>query len=171
MLLQLAEPRGADLASVAEASMSREGYTLVSGGLTTINGLDAHIGSYRRTVRNVGPVVARVAYIRHNRSVFVLGGLGPADEFAPVEREVNQSIRSFRPLTPAEADGIVPNEIALYVALEGDTWQRIAQQDGQGLVEATTLAIMNGYPVNEQPRAGDLLKIVVPGGPPGPAHR
>ncbi len=164
MLLQLAERRrGADLQSLADDSMSGEGYRLVSGGMTTINGLEAYLGSYRRNVNNVGPVLARVAYIRHNQSVFVFGGLGPVEEFARVEAEVNRSIRSFRPLSQAEADRIVPNEIALYVAREGDTWQRIAQQGGEGIVEATTLAIMNGYPVNEQPLPGDRLKIVVPG--------
>lgn len=126
--------------------------------LTTINGLEAHIGSYRRNVNNVGRVLARVVHIRHNRSVFVLGGLGPVDEFTRVEREVNRSIRSFRPLGQAEADDIVPNEIALYVAREGDTWQAIAQQGGEGIVTASTLAILNDYPVNEQSRPGDRLK-------------
>ena len=166
MLLQLAEnSRGADLGSLAESNMSREGYRVVSGGMTTISGLDAHVGSYQRYVDNIGQVVARVAYIRHNRNVFVFGGLGPVEGFSRVEQEVNESIRSFRPLSQAEADAIVPNEIALYIAREGDTWQRIAQRNGEGMVPATTLAILNGYPVNEQPLPGDRLKIVVPGQP------
>lgn len=172
MLLQLAENRrGADLRTMADRDMSDEGYTAVSGGLTTINGLEAYLGSYQREVNNLGPVLARVAYIRHNRSVFVFGGLGPVDEFERVEREVNGSIRSFRALSQDEADAIVPNEVALYVAREGDTWQRIAQRSGEGIVQATTLAIMNGSPVNEQPRAGDRLKIVVPGRPMRSEHR
>ena len=172
MLLQLAEnDRGSDLRTMAERNMSGEGYTAVSGGLTTINGLDAYLGSFRRDVDNVGPVLARVAYIRHNRSVFVFGGLGPVEEFNRVERDVNESLRSFRALSPAEADAIVPNEIAIYVVREGDTWQRIAQRNGQETVQATTLAIMNGYPVNEQPLPGDRLKIVVPGQPLGSERR
>ena len=63
-----------------------------------------------------------------------------------------------------EADSILPNEVATYVARSGDTWQSIAQAGGIEIVSARTLAIMNGSPVNEQPRAGDRLKIVVPGG-------
>ena len=172
MLLQLAENgRGSDLRTIAENNMSWEGYTVVSAGLSTINGLDAYIGSYRRDVNNVGPVLARVAYIRHNRNVFVFGALGPVEAFNRIERDVNQAIRSFRPLSPEEADGIVPNELALYVARQGDTWQRIAQRSGDGIVKATTLAILNGYPVNEQPQPGDELKIVVPGESQRPEHR
>ena len=51
----------------------------------------------------------------------------------------------------------------LYTVQEGDTWQRIAQRAGQGIVKASTLAIMNGFPPAEQPRAGDRIKIVVAG--------
>ena len=39
--------------------------------------------------------------------------------------------------------------MTLYDVREGDNWQSIAQRAGEGIVEATTLAIMNGYPVNE----------------------
>jgi predicted Zn-dependent protease len=93
----------------------------------------------------------------------VIGGFGPVEAFTRVERDVNSTIRSFRPLTQEEVDGIVPNEIALYIAREGDTLQQISDQGNGSIVKATTLAIMNGYPVNEQPRPGDRLKIVVSG--------
>ena len=45
----------------------------------------------------------------------------------------------------------------------GDTWQSIAHDAGHGIVPSNTLAIMNGFPVNEQPVAGDRLKIAVAG--------
>ena len=166
MLLQLTEnPQGADIREIADNNMRTAGYSVGSGSRTTINGLEAYLGSYQRQVDNVGQVLALVAYIRHNRNIFLLGGVAPADEMIRVERDVNRSIRSFRPLSREEADSILPNEIALYVAREGDTWQSIAQRAGEDIVLATTLAIMNGYPVNEQPQPGDRLKIVVPGEP------
>jgi predicted Zn-dependent protease len=165
MLLQLAEnTRGGDLERIAEEEMGSAGYRLRSGGEADINGLDAFLGTYSGQVDNIGEVVARVAHIRHDRDVYVLGGLGPADTFLRVEGDVNESIRSFRPLSREEAERIFPNEIALYVARAGDTWQSIAQRDGDEIVTARTLAIMNGYPVNEQPRTGDRIKVVVPGG-------
>ncbi len=172
MLLQLTEnPRGSDIREIADNNMSTAGYRVRSGDRTTINGLEAYLGSYQRHVDNIGQVMARVAHIRHDRNIFLFGGFGPADEMIRVERDVNRSIRSFRPLSREEADSILPNEIALYVAREGDTWQRIAQRAGEDIVLATTLAIMNGYPVNEQPQPGDLLKIVVSGEPQGREDR
>ncbi len=166
MLLQLTEnPRGSDIREIADNNMSTAGYRVGSGDRTTINGLEAYLGSYQRQVDNIGQVLARVAHIRHDRNIFLFGGFGPADDMARIEDDVNRSIRSFRPLSREEADSILPNEIALYVAREDDTWQGIAQRAGKDLVQATTLAIMNGYPVNEQPQPGDRLKIVVPGEP------
>ena len=167
MLLQQAQSvRGRTLEEIAETSMRSAGYRLQSSSRTTINGLDAVMGSYEGQVRDVGRVFARAAFIRHGRQeVYVVGGMGPYADFNAIEREVDEAIRSFRRLSQDEADRIVPNVIALYDVQAADTWQAIAQHEGEEIVTAATLAIMNGSPVNEQPRAGDLIKIVVPGDP------
>lgn len=163
MVLRLVEDAGdADLRALAEREMGREGL-VAPGSRTTINSLDAYLGSYQRDVDDVGRVHARIAYIRHARRVYVLAAVVPIREWARVERDVDRSIRSFRPLTAEEADGIVPNEIALHVAGPGDTWERIARVAGAGTVEAATLAVMNGYAVDDPPLPGKRLKIVVPG--------
>ena len=164
MLLQLADARPGDtLAQVAEGAMREAGYRVRSAGETEINGLEAHIGTYGRQVGDAGEVVARVAYIRSRRSLYAFGGIGPVEAYQEVEREIGASLRSFREMDESEAGEIRPNEVALYTARDGDTWQSIAQGDGRHLVDARTLAIMNGYPVNEQPRPGDRLKVVVEG--------
>jgi hypothetical protein len=49
----------------------------------------------------------------------------------------------------------------LYTAKQGDTWQGLAEHESKGIIKATTLAIMNGHPVNDQPAPGERLKIVV----------
>ena len=108
-------------------------------------------------------VLFRMAFIRHDNRVYAFGGVGPADAFQRVSRDVTDSIRSFRPLSPAEAESIHPNELALYTVRRGDTWQAIAQHAGEGIVPAATLAIMNGFPANEQPYEGDVVKIAVAG--------
>jgi len=165
VLLQLAENRrGNDLSSIAEQAMRDSGYRLSSGGEASINGLDAYIGTYVGRADGIGDVTARVAHIRHGQELYVLGGIGPSELFSRVESDINRSIRSFRPLSRTEAESILPNEIATYVAQTGDTWQSIAQAEGEEIVNARTLAIMNGSPVNEQPQPGDRLKIVVAGG-------
>ena len=163
MALRLVEDAGdADLPALAERDLGREGL-VAPGSRTTINGLAAYLGSYQRDVDEVGRVHARIAYIRHARRVYVLAAVVPLREWARVERDVDRSIRSFRPLTAEEADGIVPNEIALHVAGPGDTWERIARVAGAGTVEAATLAIMNGHAADDPPPPGERLKIVVPG--------
>jgi predicted Zn-dependent protease len=86
-----------------------------------------------------------------------------AEAYDQVVAEFNEAIRSFRPLSAAEAEEIRPNRIRFHTVRAGDTWQSIAQDSGQDIVVSSTLAIMNGYPVNEQPRAGDRIKIVIEG--------
>ena len=164
MLLQLvtdAETR--DLEAVAVSNMRDGGYRLDSGGETTVGGLDAFVGTFTGERGNDGQPRARVAYIDHRRSVYVLGGLAEAQAYDRVEAEFNEAIRSFRALSAAEAEEIRPNRIRFYTVAAGDTWQSIAQDAGQGIVPSNTLAIMNGFPVNEQPRTGDRIKIVVKG--------
>ncbi len=164
MLLQLVEvEQRRDLADVAVRSMRDGGYTLVQGGAATISGLEAHVATYEAEIQDLGNVTARVAHIAHDGNIFSFGGLATSELYSRVERDFSASIRTFRPLSPDEANDIQPNRVTLYVVREGDNWQSIAQRAGEGIVEATTLAIMNGYPVNEQPRPGDRIKIVTPG--------
>jgi predicted Zn-dependent protease len=64
-------------------------------------------------------------------------------------------------MSAADAERLQPNRIDLYTATQGDTWQSIAERQSKGIIKATTLAIMNGHPVNDQPPPGERLKIVV----------
>ena len=163
LLLTLAEDPADELPRIAEREMLAAGYRKRQGTPTSINGLDAYVGTWTGTGRGRAQVIAHVAYIRSGRSVYVLGGFAPADEFSYIDREVDESIRSFRALGRDEAEAIRPNRIAIYETRDGDTWQGIAQRAGDGLVLASTLAVLNGYPVYEQPTPGDVIKIVVPG--------
>ena len=160
VLLQLVtDPDTRDLEALAVGNMRDGGYRLDAGGQTTIGGLDAFVGTFTNGT-GTDRTRARVAYIEHGRSVFALGGLAGAEAYDRVEAEFNETIRSFRPLSDAEAEDIRPNRLRFYTVRAGDTWQSIAQDAGAGIVPSTTLAIMNGFPVNEQPRAGDRIKIV-----------
>ena len=163
MLLQTARENGSDLQRIAAREMTGAGFAEVQGTPATINGLDAWVGVWTRDVRGVGPMIARVAFIRSGSTVYLLGAFADADGYRLVERDVHDSIHSFRQLRRDEAERIRPNRIALYQVEGGDTWQRIAQRVGGEIVPAATLAVMNGYPVNEQPLPGDVVKVVRPG--------
>ena len=163
MLLQLAQETGYDLQRIAEREMGGAGFAEVQGTTSEINGLEAYVGTYTQDVRGIGSMIARVAFIQSGSSVYLFGAFADADGYRLVERDVHDSIHSFRRLSRDEADGIRPNRVAVYRVREGDTWQRIAQRIGAEIVPAATLAVMNGFPANEQPLPGDVIKVVQPG--------
>ena len=164
MILQLVEnPRGRTIEDIALRNMSDAGYTERDGQRTTINGLSAYVGTFTGKSADLGQVLVQAAHIAHGRQTFFLAGLAQPAAFDRALREFSAAIRSFRPMSAEEADNIRPNRVALYVARAGDTWQSIAQRQGGGNVKASTLAIMNNHAVDEQPRAGERLKIVVAG--------
>ena len=164
VLLQLVQqPRGDTMADIAIRAMRDAGYRSLEGVNAQVNGLDAYIGAYRGSMRDLGEVRMRAGHIRHGRPVFVVAGIAREELFERADVEFERTIRSFRPLGAEEASEVRPNRIATYVVKDGDTWQAIAQGPGQGTVRATTLAILNHYPVNEQPATGSRIRIVVAG--------
>ncbi len=166
MILQTTRlAQGRTIEDVAVRAMQRSGFRAVdgAGSETTINGLSAFVGSYVGSLSDLGRVQMRAAHVVHNREVYLVAGIAPIDAYSRVEPTFARSLQSFRPLSAGEAESIRPNRIELYTARQGDTWQSIAERQGKGVVKAMTLAIMNGHPVNEPPRPGERLKIVVGG--------
>ena len=163
VLLQLVQkPTGANIQQVALSSMQRAGFEAIDGARTTINGLDAFVGTYQGSLEGQGRVGVRAAHIAHGGNVFMIAGLAPAQIFNQVEPELTPAVRSFRPMTKAQAADVRPNRIDLYTARQGDTWESLAER-GKGIIKASTLAIMNGHEITEPPRPGERLKIVVEG--------
>jgi predicted Zn-dependent protease len=144
-------------------SMQSAGFESVGGNATQINGLQAYVGTYQGSLPDFGRVTIRAAHIVYDRDTYLVAGIAPRQTYESLAPEFNKSINSFRPLTRGEAESIHPNRIGLYTARPGDTWQSIAERQAGGLVKPSTLAIMNGHQVNDQPRSSERLKIVVAG--------
>lgn len=163
IILQLIQkPQGSNIQQIALASMQGAGFRPVDGQRTTINGLDAFVGVYQGQIEGLGNVAMRAAHIAHGNQVYMLGGLTTPQLFEQADGAFVQTIRSFRPLSAAEAENIHPNRVDLYVVRAGDTWQSIAQRSG-GAVDAKTLALMNNLQTGQQPQPGSRIKIVVSG--------
>jgi predicted Zn-dependent protease len=160
LLAPVQRPQGRTIDDIAVISMENAGFRQIDGAPTTVNGLQGYLGTYVGSLQNFGRVQLRVLHLRHDRSVYLIAGIAPLDEYQRVIGAFSTSLQSFRGLSPAEAESIHPNRIALYTARSGDTWQGLAE-GSKGLVKATTLAIMNGHPVNDKPQPGERLKIVV----------
>jgi predicted Zn-dependent protease len=163
LVLQLIQkPQGANVQEIALGSMQGAGFRPIDGQRTTINGLDAFVGVYQGQLEGLGAVASRAAHIAHNNQVYMLAGLVPAQGFEQADAAFVQTIRSFRPMSAAEAENIHPNRVDLYTVRAGDTWQGIAERSG-GVVDAHTLAVMNNLQASAQPQPGARIKIVVGG--------
>jgi predicted Zn-dependent protease len=163
MLLQLVPNPSGSVEQIAQTGMSSAGFRQLNGQRSQINGMEAYVGTYQGNLEGLGNVMTAAAHIVHERSVYILAGLAPPNQFESAQREFNASIRSFRALSREEAAGIRPNRVDVYTVRNGDTWQSIAQRTGDGTLKASTLAIMNNYEPGQPPRPGDRIKVVVTG--------
>ena len=163
MFLQFVDrASGGSLEDIAGRTMSAARFRRIDGQAASLNGASAYVGTYAGQLGDFGPVVMRAAFIEHGQQVFLLAGFAPESSYVKVQRSISDAIQSYRPLSAREADEIRPNQLAFVAAQPGDTWQALAARHGN-LVRASQLAIMNNYEVNEQPKPGDRIKIVVAG--------
>jgi predicted Zn-dependent protease len=162
LLEQVQMPRGNGIENIARAQMQNAGFRITSGSRQQINGLDAFIGLYQGSLEGLGNVTMRAAHIVHNGNVYLVAGFSAPNVFEPLDNAILASIRSFRPLTAAEAEAIHPNRVDIYTVRQGDSWQSIAERSG-GVIKPSTLAVMNGAEPNSQPVVGKRIKIVVGG--------
>jgi predicted Zn-dependent protease len=141
--------------------LTRAGWQQLSGDATTINGLEAYVGTYEGVSQGVR-LRLRAAHVKAGDQVYVVAGLAPAAQFDAQSSAFASAIRTFRSLSRAEADAIHPNRIDFRIVRNGDTWDSLARATG-GVVKASTLAIMNGSAPSTPPRSGDRIRIVVGG--------
>jgi predicted Zn-dependent protease len=162
MLLALVQqPSGTSIQDLALNDMRRAGFQAVQGGETDINGLRAFVGTFQGSLQNLGAITLRVGYVPIDRNIFRIVGLAPPQVFDQVDRDFTSSVRSFRQLSRAEAESIRPNRVDLYTVRAGDTWASIAEGAGHNLLPAAKLALINGASIEERPRPGDRIKIIV----------
>jgi predicted Zn-dependent protease len=160
MVLQMA-PSSGSIEQSAQTGMSAAGFRQTSGQRTDINGLQAYVGLYDGAIDNTR-VTVRAAHIRSDQQTLVLAGIALPSEFSRVDALFQSSIRSFRPLSRAEADRIQPDRVEFYTVRPNDTWQSLARRAGSN-VKPATLAIMNGASPTAPPRPGERIRIVVSG--------
>jgi predicted Zn-dependent protease len=163
MLLQgVSKPQGQTARDVALSHMQMAGFRNVSGDRATINGLDAFVGVYDGMIEGLGQVALRGAHISHGGTYYLVAGLVAPAAFDRVDGTFTTAIRSFRPLSAAEAEAIRPARVDFYTVRTGDTWESIAARSN-GAIRATTLAVMNQSDPSAAPRVGVRIKIVVAG--------
>jgi predicted Zn-dependent protease len=155
-------PQGTTVQDVAASSMQAAGFRQLQGERTSIGGREAFVGLYQGQVEGLGEVTSRAAHILHGDAFYLVAGLVASGQFQRTDVAFLSAIRSFRALSAAEAAGIRPDRIDLYVVRGGDTWAAIAERSG-GAISASALAVMNHLSPDSQPRVGTRIKIVVRG--------
>jgi predicted Zn-dependent protease len=164
VVLQIADgAKGQSLPDTAAQTMANAGFQTADAGPSRINGLEAYVGTYRGGQDQASEAVVRAAFIQHGGHTYLLAGVAAPAAYAAAERRFNDAIVSFRALNRGEAEGIRPNRVALYVVRQGDAWASIAERASGGLVGAAALAVMNEHAVDDPPRPGERIKIVVAG--------
>lgn len=161
MLLELAQGSG-PVRQLASTQMASAGWREVSGQATSINGLDAYVGTYQGAVNNTA-VTLQAAHVRAGSQTYIIAGVAPSNEFQSAAPVFASAIRTFRTLSAAEAERIQPNRVDFRIARAGDTWESLAREVTGGTVSASALAIMNGRDQSAQPQAGERLRVVVGG--------
>jgi predicted Zn-dependent protease len=161
MVLQMVSKATGSVEQVARASMANAGFQHLNGQRGQLNGLDAYVGVYQGNMQGLGNTGVQAAHIVHGGTVYVLAGLAAASQFNAAQRQFDPAIRSFRPLSAAEAANLRPSRLSLYTVRSGDSWESLAKRAGEEDLRASTLAIMNNYEPNQPPKAGDRIKIVV----------
>jgi predicted Zn-dependent protease len=154
--------QGASLEAVAVNSMQKAGFTRLGGENTRLNGIPAYVGVYDGSTQNGQLLRVRAAHIRHEQRILLLAGIASQSTFPQTEGAFAEAIRSFAPLDAAEAAKVAPNRLSVTTVRSGDTWQGIAERTG-GLIPASDLAVLNGFPASTTPPAGQRIKIVIGG--------
>jgi predicted Zn-dependent protease len=163
MVLQLAPDASGSVEQTARQTMGDAGYQQVDGGTTTINGLQAYVGTFQRTTQAGQQTVVRAAYIRAGDQTYVLAGVATPQQFNAANDTFARSIGTFRTLSAQEADRIQPSRIDFHTVRSGESWSSIASGPADGIIDASALAIMNGRSPDQGPRAGERIRIVVAG--------
>ncbi len=163
LILQLVPDARGSVEQIAQSGMANAGFRQLNGRPVQINGAEAYVGTYQGNLQDLGNVVVTAAHVSHERNVYLLAGLAPANGAANARPAFESSIGSFRSLTRAEAADIKPNRVELYTVRNGDTWASIAQRTGRDTVSAATLAIMNNHDPGDPPQPGARVKVVVIG--------
>ena len=93
MILQgVDRPNGRTLDEIATRSMAEAGLKRIDGQATSLNGVDAFVGTYRGQLSGMGRVMMRAAHIQQGRQFYMLAGFAPEAEFAIVDRAIDDSI-------------------------------------------------------------------------------
>lgn len=126
-----------------------------------IDGRPAATG-WTRGRTNRGQVDVRVVAVRwQNGQIYRFQFMAPPQVMQRYERQFRETTYSLRALSQAEAGRLKPSRIRIHEVRSGETFESLAGRTPFDRLAADHLRVLNGYGPNQQPEAGDMIKLVV----------
>lgn len=143
--------------------LSRRRVACGEGPAPSIRGL-ASAGCPFAATSNGGSVRGLAVFVEYGGKVYGLLGQSSSDRWKVYRRAIEEAIRSFAPLTDAEALAVAPRRLKLVRPPQSMDLEAFASRY-EASVPAETLARINRLEPGSRLRAGQLYKVVT-GGPP-----
>ena len=158
--LQLTPAQGTP-AQVMQQFLGQQGITARQATQTTINGLSAAMGEFDAQTEQ-GTIHGLAAAISHGNNTYMLMGLMNPQVVATRGREIEASIRSFRPLTDQAALNVQPARVQIVTIPETMTAATFVQRYPSS-IPAAQVYIINGIEASTSLPRGTLVKRVLGG--------
>ncbi|OGF13061.1 MAG: hypothetical protein A2W00_12135 [Candidatus Eisenbacteria bacterium RBG_16_71_46] len=162
MQLTLADTRGLAPAAYV-ADLQARGSVVAAGGAEPIGTFDAWVGRLQTRAQDGSQVVMAAAFVRKaaDQTFQILGrsaATGDADE-----RAIFTSARSFRALADPARLEVTPDHVHLVTVDAAGSFADVVRRQSAQAIGLDETAILNNAQPDEDLRAGQLLKIVLPG--------
>ena len=134
-----------------------------SGAGESFGGLDAWVGRVetRGTSGETASFVVTYVRMAPERMIQIAGRSAVARDAN--EGRIVESMRSFRPLTDRARLAAVPDRLHVVKVSKAASFETVIATFGRQAADLTATSILNNVGPDDEVRAGELLKIVVPG--------
>ncbi len=135
----------------------------IGRGSLRINGLDAYRGVYSVQSASqdaqAAPTTVDINCIRKGGQIFTFIGMSSSQDFKTYQGPIQNSVRSFRPLTDAGHLNRQPRRITLQSARSGETLRSILQSRNVDAKQWKAVELMNGVTADQPLQVNQRLKF------------
>jgi predicted Zn-dependent protease len=158
-VVELGAAAGTSADAAARAFLAQEGITGGSTSRSTQSGLRAVSAPFGATTEN-GTLRGMVLFVEHGGAVYGLIGYTPDARWSTYQAAIDQTLRSFQPLTDRTALNVQPHRLDIVTLDRRTTIEALARQRPSP-VSTATLALINRVGLQTPLESGRLIKWVV----------
>jgi len=160
-LLVTVAGKGDDPVRVARDAEKDAGVRLLEGAaVLEINGLRA-VRSAVAVQGSRSPMILDFTWIAHGGIVYRILGISPTSRIGAYRPLFNQTVSSFRAMTPADTAQIRETRLRVTTARDGERLSEIARRTGSAW-SPDEIAVANGLAAGARLAAGQPIKVAVP---------